>query len=548
MKKIILALCLILLSSTAANFGGTALQAAEGSQIRLTSQAGSVYVGDTVKLQLTGEGFDDLFGVETVISYDTAVLQVLNVQVASAYDHFDAAAIDDKEGELFLPLVRRQLQSEPQASIALAEITFKTLQAKKTNVQVLHVKAVSSEHVTNQQGYKDLKVLTSGIGEAASLTINSRTANSGEQTGSDNNSLPSGEIAEKLAAIAQEKDAVQAAVMLQKLIAELTSEPTATEKAALLKAAAAAIAEVSQIAVSSEGAGDAKVYTIAADDLSLRQGLLTDMKTALGKWNMSAPEVNQAQLAAAMTYTLDGRDVNKLGVYRYNEASDSWEYVRTAAQQINEHQFIISGAQVAAGIYRIMEYAKAYGDTKEIYAEAQYAIEVLTAKHIVNGTSDTLFSPGKQVTRAEFTSMLVRALFLDQLTAGDKDNVAFSDIASDAWYYQNVEISSRLGIINGFTDGTFRPNEAVTREQMVVIAMSALNKLKLVPSGTAGSGAGGNAFVDDEAISIWAKESIGKARELGLVSGTGHNQFMPKQSLNRADAAVFLWKLLQQLN
>ncbi|HEY4391584.1 MAG TPA: S-layer homology domain-containing protein, partial [Paenibacillus sp.] len=102
-----------------------------------------------------------------------------------------------------------------------------------------------------------------------------------------------------------------------------------------------------------------------------------------------------------------------------------------------------------------------------------------------------------------------------------------------------------LGIINGFSDGTFRPNDPVTREQMVVIVMNALRSLELIPNN---NGASAEKFADDETISSWARDSVNLAREMKLASGTGQNRFMPKQPTNRADTAVFIWKMLQQLN
>jgi hypothetical protein len=549
MKKMIFALCLILLSSTVFTIGSTDVRAAESSQITLSSNANSVMVGDTFKMQVTGERFNDLFGVEVALTYDAQALQVLDVKAGDAYDSFDAYTIDAKEGKLYLPFVRKQLQPNPQASVRLAEITFKTLQEKDAVVKVQHVKAVSSERISNEQGYKDLKSLTSGLGEAVTVKISKQDGQSPVDTtgptGSTNTPTPlvSKDMSENLNAILKEKNPVRAAELLQTLLNGMKSEPVSADKEVLLKAAAATLEGLSQVPVSKTGTGIDEVFVIAADDLRQRDALLQSIKASLSKWNMNSPQIAQVQLKAVMEYTLAGRDANKLGVYRYNATAGTWDYVRGAVHQADAGKFTIGVKQ--AGTYRIMEYAKTYEDTSRIYAEAQYAIEVLTARHIVKGTSETLFSPAKQVTRAEFSSMIVSALALDQLAQGSKAETVYSDVGTDAWYYESIETLRQLHMINGFSDGTFRPNDPVTREQMVVIAMNALQTLSLIPDNI---GTSSEKFADDKDTSGWAKDAVIKARGMNLASGTGQNRFVPKQPSNRADTAVFIWKMLQQLN
>lgn len=545
MKKMIFALCLILLSSTVFTIGNADVKAAEGPQIKLSSNSNSVHIGDTFKLQVTGERFIDLFGVEVSLTYDAQALQVQNVKTDDAYDSFAPYTTEAKEGTLCLPFVRKQLQSNPQASVHLAEITFIAQQEKDAVIKVQHVKAVSSERIINEQGYKDLKALTTGTSDVITVKISKQDSQAPGRTGPYDTPTPpvSKDMSDSIKAILEEKNPVRAADMLQVLLNGMKSEPTAADKEALLKAAAATAQGLSQVPVSKKGTGIDANYVITADDLRQRDALLQSMKASLSKWNMSSPQVAQAKLQAVMEYALAGRDANKLGVYRLNENTGTWDYVRGAVHQTDAGKFMIDVKQ--AGTYRIMEYAKIYEDTSRIYAEARYAIEVLTAQHIVKGTSETLFSPAKPVTRAEFSSMIVSALGLDQLAQGSKAETVYSDVTADAWYYKSIETLRQLNIINGFSDGTFRPNDQVTREQMVVIAMNALQNLDLIPDNSGGSS---EKFADDEAISSWAKDAVSNARSMNLASGTGQNRFMPKQSSNRADTAVFIWKMLQQLN
>lgn len=551
MKKMIFALCLILISSTVFTYGSTGVRAAESSKITISGNVSNIRVGDTFKLQINGEQFEDLFGVEVVLAYDAQALQVQDVKAGEAYDSFDGYQNDATKGELYLPLARKQLQPNPQASVHLADVTFKALKDKDVEVQIQRIKAVGSERQTNQQGYKDLKGLTSEAGEALVIQIAKQDGKAPDYSSGQTSSTSSSDkpatsaptIIDGAKAILNEKDPMKAGEKLQALLNGLKSELSATEKEALLQAAEATAAGLSVVPVNKEGTGVDTVYVISATDLSQYDSLLQSIRASLHKWNIDSPQIDNAQLKAVMEYTLSGRDVNKLGVYRYNETSGTWDYVRGAVHQADTGKFTIAAKQ--AGTYRIKEYFKSFTDTSAIYSEAKYAVEVLTARHIVNGTSDTLFSPSKSVTRAEFSSMIVRALNLDLLDSTNLAKTAYSDVGAEAWYSNDIAVLNKLGVIKGFSDGTFRPNDPVTREQMVVIVMNALRSQELLPNSSI---AAAEKFTDDETISSWAKDSVKMARGLKLVSGIGQNRFMPKQPTNRADTAVFIWKMLQQLN
>lgn len=548
MKKMMFALCLMLLILTSFNFGSMDTKAAEGSRVALSNPSSSVHVGDTFKLQVSGENFNDLFGVEVSLTYDLKALQVLEVKAGDGYDTFGVYKDDANEGKLYIPVMRKQLQGIPQASVRLAEITFKALQGKQAAVEIQHVKAVSSERVVNEQGYKDLKVLTSGVGEAITFTISKKDdrdpspgSGSGSGSGSGTSSGQSGSSKESvwnMDAILKEKDPVRAAEMLQTLLNGLKLEPASADKEVMQKAALSILEKLSSISMNKEGVD---TYVIAPEDLSKRKTLLEDMKLSLSQWKMNTAEINKIELNALLEYTLGGRDVNKLGVYRYNTATAAWDYIREALHQEQASKFGLVVKQ--AGTYRVMEYTKSYEDISGIYPEARYAIEALTAKHIVQGTSETLFSPSKAVTRAEFSSMIVKALSLDRLITDRKEEAAYSDVRKGDWYYEDVKIMHQLQITKGYDDGTFKPNEPVTREQMVVMMMNALQILGQVQGGN--TQASGKPFADQNAISSWAQSSVNKAKEMKIISGTGQNLFMPKQSSNRADTAVLIWKMHQ---
>lgn len=83
---------------------------------------------------------------------------------------------------------------------------------------------------------------------------------------------------------------------------------------------------------------------------------------------------------------------------------------------------------------------------------------------IINGTGDGLFSPDQDITRAEFAAIIVRGLGLKF----EEGVTPFSDVKKTDWYSSVIHTAYKHQLINGFEDGTFRPDDKITREQAMV--------------------------------------------------------------------------------
>ncbi|MBH5320403.1 bifunctional 2',3'-cyclic-nucleotide 2'-phosphodiesterase/3'-nucleotidase [Paenibacillus sp. GSMTC-2017] len=170
---------------------------------------------------------------------------------------------------------------------------------------------------------------------------------------------------------------------------------------------------------------------------------------------------------------------------------------------------------------------------------ANPAITELVAKQIATGKTETTFEPSKDITRAEFATLLVKAL---KLTAKNKSS--FTDVPATAWYAEFVAAASENGLVNGVSKGKFAPNEKITREQMAVMASNAL-KLKAGKEITA---AAGKTFLDDSHISTWAKAGVNLAVDRGVMNGRGADKFVPKDSSTRAEAAKVVYTLINGIS
>ncbi|UQZ83036.1 Endo-1,4-beta-xylanase A precursor [Paenibacillus konkukensis] len=199
-----------------------------------------------------------------------------------------------------------------------------------------------------------------------------------------------------------------------------------------------------------------------------------------------------------------------------------------------------SGTQVTIkrpgnSIYAVAESGKSFPDLAGHWSRAD--VELLASKLVVNGMTDTTFSPDSRITRAEFAAILVRALGLSGSGAS-----RFSDVTSSDWYSDVVGAAVKAGLIDGFEDGTFKPDANITREQMAVMAARAL---KLVSKPASGDAAALKAFADGPAIGGWAKEAVAQVLNARIMNGMTDRNFAPTDHATRAEAAVMVKRLLQ---
>lgn len=167
------------------------------------------------------------------------------------------------------------------------------------------------------------------------------------------------------------------------------------------------------------------------------------------------------------------------------------------------------------------------------YPWAAGMISKLAQAGVISGRTSTTFEPGASVTRAEFLSMLVRAFSL----TSDNTEVPFGDVGGE-WYYDSIRIAYGLGIAAGYEDGSFRPDAQITREEMAALALRAASKAGIsIPSGNAVT------FTDSWDIADFAKEAIDTMTAAGIINGMGDGTFAPKETANRAQAAVIIYKI-----
>lgn len=189
---------------------------------------------------------------------------------------------------------------------------------------------------------------------------------------------------------------------------------------------------------------------------------------------------------------------------------------------------------------RISLYNLTFADVNDTdwYAEAvSYVVE----RELFNGRNAWEFDPLTQMSRVELVTVIWRLAGKPDFTNTDKPN--FTDCTAGAWYTAALNWATKHEIVNGMGDGTFAPDEPVTREQIVTIIY---RYAKLVEADVSAE-ADFTDFVDSAAVSSYAKDAMSWAVGIGLIQGDQDHAINPKANATRAEVATMMMRLHQFL-
>ncbi|WP_424768531.1 endo-1,4-beta-xylanase [Paenibacillus sp. sgz302251] len=183
--------------------------------------------------------------------------------------------------------------------------------------------------------------------------------------------------------------------------------------------------------------------------------------------------------------------------------------------------------------YAVVHVDKSFDDIGQ-YVWATAAIEAMASRDVIQGASETKFKPSDNIKRADFLLLLVRALGLQS-----EGGTAFDDVNATDYYYDAVRIAKELGIAKGEGNGRFSPQAQITRQEMMVLTVRALEAAgqQLEFSGSM------NDFSDASAIADYAKDSASALVASGIVNGID-GEIRPDGLLTRAQAAVILYRAM----
>lgn len=192
-----------------------------------------------------------------------------------------------------------------------------------------------------------------------------------------------------------------------------------------------------------------------------------------------------------------------------------------------------------SGDYSVVENDITVNDIDTLPSDTKKAIRFMVTKGIFTLDKHNSFKPNDTLSRYDFTAALVKMFYATNIDA----HSAFSDVPENSEFYRYVASAEELNIAEGYVDGTFRGNEAVTKEQVVTLCGRTLTEKKeySYPENDEEY----LNFTDADQISTWAQQDIAVAAQCGLVSNMG--SFSPGSTVTRAEGAEILYKTFMLL-
>jgi len=172
-----------------------------------------------------------------------------------------------------------------------------------------------------------------------------------------------------------------------------------------------------------------------------------------------------------------------------------------------------------------------YSEVERDYPWALAAIKALSSQGIMVG-SEHGFDPGRVITRVELAALLQRSL-KSQSSGG---NIELKDVPASAWYYSVMQTAVKSGWISGYPDKTYHPEAVVNRYEAAAMLFKARSGAK--------AGAGKNTCSDYGQAPAWVQPALSYMAAEGLMNGYPDGTFGGEKPMNRAQAAVIIWGML----
>jgi len=176
-----------------------------------------------------------------------------------------------------------------------------------------------------------------------------------------------------------------------------------------------------------------------------------------------------------------------------------------------------------------------FADTEDHWA--QEAITYCYSKGLMAGTDETTFAPDLTTSRG----MIVTILYALEEKPSVSSDMVFVDVDESAWYADAAAWAYKIGIVSGYGDGCFGPDDEITREQMALILMN-YARYKGYSTKKANDL---DKFSDAGEINAWALDALRWANAEGMMSGRGEDTIAPLGTATRAEAATILMKFLE---
>jgi hypothetical protein len=237
--------------------------------------------------------------------------------------------------------------------------------------------------------------------------------------------------------------------------------------------------------------------------------------------------------------SLGGASNNDISVVRMDNESGDVTYVPTTIKTVTggvNVNFMRKGNSV----YAVIRNNISFTDMTKHWANGD--VSILASKYIVDGPTLTTFAPSNNITRSDFAEFISRGLGLSGSSASA---AKFKDVGAGFRSASYIGAVSDAGIVEGGSDGRFRPNAPVTREEMATMLVRAM---KYAGVSTSASSTALNGFKDKAKVSSWAKDGLSISVTAGFIKGTPTKLVNPKSNATRAEAAIMIKRFLEYVD
>lgn len=180
-------------------------------------------------------------------------------------------------------------------------------------------------------------------------------------------------------------------------------------------------------------------------------------------------------------------------------------------------------------------------DITEEYLYAKDAINFLAGKDIIDGMGDNKYMPEGNLTRAQFSKIMVLSLELELV----EYKGGFEDVSADAWFAPYVQTAVDNGIFEGYPNNMFMPDVELTRAQIATVAgRAAVTSGKVEQTKLDKFIMEKSDFLDKDTVPEWAANQVAWLEAEGVFKDIATDNFMPTNIVNRAEAAVVVYNTL----
>ncbi len=280
-----------------------------------------------------------------------------------------------------------------------------------------------------------------------------------------------------------------------------------------------------------EGEAESKNYEIVVNPVEFEISVSTKDK-----------RVNVSKFNAYVERTIaipDGIDPSRITTGVVINADGTFTHIPTTIVQI-DGKYYAKLNSLTNSTYTVIFNQKEFADVKEHWSKED--VNDMGSRLVINGVDDKTFEPNRDITRAEFAAIVIRALGL-QVVAGESQ---FEDVKATDWFNGIVSKSLEYGIIKGYEDNTFKPNNKITRQEAMAIISRAMKYAKL------NTELGENEiselltkYSDSSEFADWAKESAAACISNEIVGGF-EGKLNPKNNITRAETAAIVRRMLKK--